>query len=652
MKTKTRRALFWAIIAVGVVSPWLTILGTALAFELPIAAAFRPVTAVLPWFPITVFFIAAWWSLPFVAFAFLWHRLVTAEWEPLRRNPLLLLLGIPVAASHMGATESVLAALYILLFLVYAMVAIPSWGLRSRLGRVIFSLFGFGALLFFTLFIYGYLQAMGVAQLSQHIASPLGILFNMTMALFVGYLFAKPIDLLVCRGKPLPDISDRTKPSAWLIGGNALTSGLGFAGVMMLYSKFIGDAATRHEIGQFLAEQPVMLTFAAMTVGLVAGLALYLVSFAMLHYGRYRANRPLLLIALSTLPGLLAGVSPGLLGERAVFAALESNYFLPYLLYRSDSIDKIAVSPDGNHIAAEATGRLVIWDIATGEPVIDAPSEPWQIWTASEALAWSPDGSMVSLAAPGGRIAILDSRNRRRFSLALPTSTQQDPAVVGAAFSRDGKRLIAAEAAGSIHVYELASGKLAHSWQSPVPAHSLWSLALSPQGHQLAVAGLSAAKANRMGGFVAVLDETSGETLYAIDDFEQVANQLSFSPDGSLLLLAGIDNPPRIIDALTGRPLVELRHHCAPPSDPYGSSLFDAAFLDSRSVAVACSGGVGQVCDASSGDCRVLFDLKLLTVDAVAAHPDGRHAAFLEDGRTVTLWDVRTAQPGLSYRLP
>ena len=59
MKAKTRRALFRAIIAPRVVSPWLTIPGTALAFDIPVGEAFRPRTAVLPWFPGTVVLLAA-----------------------------------------------------------------------------------------------------------------------------------------------------------------------------------------------------------------------------------------------------------------------------------------------------------------------------------------------------------------------------------------------------------------------------------------------------------------------------------------------------------------------------------------------------------------------------------------------------------------
>lgn len=659
MKTKTRRALFWAIIALGFILPWVAILGFSLPFDVPLAEALRPLTAVLPMFPVTVVLIAAWWTLPFVVFAFLWHRLTIAGWEPLRRNWMLILLGIPVAMLPMGAAGSVLAAVYLLLFLVYAMVAVPSWGLGSSIGRLILSFFGFGALLVFTLFNYGQLQAIGVERLSPHIEAPMGILAYMTIALFIGYLLAKPIDLLACRRKPPPDISDRPKPSAWLIGGNALACGLGFIGVMLLYSTVIGDVITRHEIGRFLADQPIRLTISIMAVGVTVGLSLYLASFAMLHTGRYRADRPLLIIVLATLPGLLAGIVPGLLGDRAVFAVIDSNYLDQYLLHPSDPIDKIAISPDGTRIAAGRSGRVVVWDIASGDLVVDARSErrPTHetpvFLTSGDVLAWSRDSSMISVGAPDGRIAILDSHTGYRLhSLALPKVREWKGDATGAVFSHDSKRLFATEREGSIYVYELTGDKLERTWQSPVPTRDLMAIALSPQGHQLAIAGISTSEANPMGGFIAVLDSASGETLYVIDDFQHMVNQLSFSPDGSLLLLAGTDNPPRLIDASAGRPVLQLRHHCPPPSQPYGSSLIYAAFLGSRSVAVACGGGIAEVCDASRGDCRVLFDLELSTVSEIATHPDGRHAAFLENKRSITLWDVQTADPRLSFRLP
>jgi hypothetical protein len=654
MKTQTRRALFWATVALGGVLPWLTILVSALAFDTPLGDAFHPLTDVLPFFPVTVLLIAAWWAMPFVVFALLCDRLAIAEWEPLRRNPLLILLGIPVAVSQMGALESFYAGIYLLLFLVFAIVAVPSWGLRSPIARTVLALFALMALFLFSLITYGFFMAMGTAQLGQHIAAPLGILFYMTMALFIGYLFAKPIDLLVCRGESQPEPTERPKPSAWLIGGNALACGLGFIGVMLAYSKFAGSVVARHEIGEILAAHPLMLALAAVSSGVMLGLVIYLVAFAMLRSGKYRREAAVLIVCLAVLPGLLTGTAPGILGERVIANVLESEYLGTYLLIDGfDPIDRIAVSPDGTRIAAENPGRLVVWDVASGDAIIDARDETWRVWSSGLALAWSPDSSLVSVAAHGNRIAIVDGYSGRRLhSLALPKSERPDPSVIDTVFSRNGRRLITAAGEDLIHVYELTSEKVEQTWQSPVPTHSLTAIALSPDEHRLAVAGLSSPDSSRTGGFVAMLDPATGEILYVVDDFEQVASQVSFSPDGSQLLLTGADNPPQLIDAFTGRRLLELRHHCPASSAPHAASVFYATFLDSHSVAVACRDGVAEICDASRGDCRMLFELRLFGLHGIAAHPNGRHVAFLEQNRTIAIWDSQTKKPLRTFHLP
>ena len=362
----------------------------------------------------------------------------------------------------------------------------------------------------------------------------------------------------------------------------------------------------------------------------------------------------MLVVCTAILPGLLTGMAPGLLGERVIANVLESEYFGTYLLYDGfDAIDRIAVSPDGTRIAAEKPGRLVVWDVASGEPIIDASNETWRVWTSGLALAWSPDSSLVSVAAYGNRIAIVDGHTGRGVhSLALPKSERPDPAVIDAVFSRDGRRLITAAGEDLIHVYELTGGKVERTWQSPVPTHILTAIALSPDEYRLAVAGVRSSDGNRMGGLIAMLDPATGETLYVVDDFEQVASQLSFSPDGSQLLLAGADNPPHLIDAFTGRKLLEMRHHCPASSASNSASVFYAKFLDSRSIAVACRDGVAEICDASGGDCRVLFELRLFGLHGIAAHPNGRHVAFLEQNRTIAIWDSETGTPLRTFHLP
>ena len=177
-------------------------------------------------------------------------------------------------------------------------------------------------------------------------------------------------------------------------------------------------------------------------------------------------------------------------------------------------------------------------------------------------------------------------------------------------------------------------------------------IALSPDNGRLAITGISASGANLMGGFVAVLDATNGDSLWVADPFEQIADQLAFSPGGSLLLMAGTDHPPRLIVAALGRPGSGLRQHCAvPPPDSFQSTRHHAAFPGrGDSIAAACSEGTTEVCKAARGECRVIIELHFIGIDGLAAYPDGRHVAVPANGNTVTLRDLQAEEPRQVYR--
>jgi hypothetical protein len=658
MKAKTQRLLFRAIIAIGVVLPWLPTLIAGIVVDNSLSDAFRPVAAMLPVFPLGIVVLAAWWSLPFVVFANLWRRLLTAQWRPLRRDPLLVVLGVPVLLFP-WATMAPAGALYVLAFLVYGIVAMPCWGLRTPVGKTVFALFGFAALVLFTLLGYVLLPAAGVsgmALLRQYVFQPLGILGYMTSGLLIGYLFAKPVDLLITRGEPVPEARTAPNPSAWLVGGNAVACGAGFVAGLLLYSRFAGSAVSQYELGLALAAAPVLLALSGVIVGVVVGIAVYLVALAMLRRDRYRRGSPLLDIALAVIPGLLIGLSPGLFGESAVKGLLTGNRLGIYYGYGFGPIDTISISPDGSRIAADGAGTLLIWDMASGEAIVHTKYAPSDHWIPNSSPSWSPDGRYVAVALPGIELAILDSRSGRSLmSLPLPQARSAPGAgVSGTALGPGGHWLVATSTDGNIYRFDLANGSLLGAWQSSVATHNLAVAALSPGGDRLAVAGVSAAEESAVGGFVAVLDAATGNTLLVVSDLEQMVTRLAFSPDGRQLLTAGTDNPPRLIDTATGAQVVELRHHCPlPPPGFYRSSLYYAAFLGaSGNIAVACGDGVAEVCAASSGDCRLLLELKLLTVYGLAPHPDGRHIAVLVNGSTITLWDTLTAEPRQTLRLP
>jgi hypothetical protein len=652
MKAKTQRVLFRAIIAIGVVLPWLTVVLTEGSSGWSEESAFRSL-AELPGYPLAVILLTAWWSFPFVLFAILWRRLFTAGWRPLRRDPLLILLAAAIAIFPWAIWGST-GALFALAFLAYGTAATPSWGLRTPVSKVLFSLFGFIALVLITLMSYGLYQALGGNPFREHFVAVFSVLNYLTYGLLIGYLFAKPIDMLITHGEPAPVSAEPPRPTAWLAAGNIMSFGVALAGTLLLYSRVAGTAVSRFEIAGALSASGVFLALSSVVVGAVVGIAVFLLALVLLRRGYYPRGKPTVNIALAILPGLLIGLAPGLFGERAVRGLLASDYLGSFIGYRFGEIDRIAVSPDGTRIAADETGTLTIWHVTGGDLILRTRYEPSGRWAPSAALSWSPDSQRLAVAPPSIGLKIIDgSTGRGLLTLPLPLGdSSAREHTIATAFSPDGRWLTAATTDGGIYRYDLSAGTLEQTWQSPVPAGKLRAAALSPDGGWLAVSGTNIAEAGPAGGFVAAHDAQTGETRFVADDLEYAADRLEISPDGSVLLTDDSEKAPRLIDGNSGRSMGELRHHCPPPK-PYRRARQYAAFLGrGDSIVTACSGGTVEVCATAGGECRVVFELMLMTVYGLAAHPDGRHVAIVLNGSTVALWDLDTAEPRQVYRLP
>jgi WD40 repeat protein len=225
----------------------------------------------------------------------------------------------------------------------------------------------------------------------------------------------------------------------------------------------------------------------------------------------------------------------------------------------SSEIDSIAFSPDGSLLAAGANNGVVIWDMATQEPIHTLN----QITGGKTSLAWSPDGVLLAVAGPeqinlwdaqsgeyllafegggdnldwsadgsllayftAGQVIIADVQTGR----VLQTIGEASP---GLAFRPDGLVLAVGRFDGDVVAWDLtaAGGKPVeyvrfegHSW-------GVLSTTWSPDGRLLATGpGINDTTFD-----VIVWDAKTGQPVHHLVGHQQPVFALDFSPDGSLL---------------------------------------------------------------------------------------------------------------------
>lgn len=114
------------------------------------------------------------------------------------------------------------------------------------------------------------------------------------------------------------------------------------------------------------------------------------------------------------------------------------------------SVIKAALSPDSRYcVAGDGAGRLVKWDVSTGEPVADLKMEAGRAnW-----LEYSPDGRWVAVSDVGGSIVILDAR---KFSVVRKVEWEADPATEGAylfGFTKKGDAFVVISSSGKVRIF-------------------------------------------------------------------------------------------------------------------------------------------------------------------------------------------------------
>ena len=257
--------------------------------------------------------------------------------------------------------------------------------------------------------------------------------------------------------------------------------------------------------------------------------------------------------------------------------------------------------------------------------------------------ALSPGGRWAATRGGSGVVDVWDARTGK----AVRSLDAAAGVVAGAAFSRDGGRLVTAHAGpggaprGEAVIWDTGS------WDEVArlrPAEGLATLALSPSGRLATTGG---------DGSVSVWTLT-GRRVARVRTGHGVPNDALLSDDGETLVTTAIDRTASLWSVATGRRLRDLRGHGG-PVDPNEAESAETLVRDrvlgvvtadfdgdGRRVATAGADGTVRVWDVASGRLERVMRGHTQIVSSVQFSPDGTRVLTGSPDGTARVWRVDT----------
>jgi len=249
----------------------------------------------------------------------------------------------------------------------------------------------------------------------------------------------------------------------------------------------------------------------------------------------------------------------------------------------------------------------------------------------------------------------------------LATLTGHHWIVTCAAFSPDGKQVVSGGMGGGVRVWDVAKHSCVRVFNPD--AFTIWSLAFTPDGQTLMIAGRQGiqfwntetwqliktfpgnlASLSRDGSIVAIsesspfVSEAAGPvTLWnwrkgeKLRTFDQAGRVLALSPDGRRLALAGKDSGIMICDSASGALLKTL-----PTEKPVWSLNFSP---DGKELASAGWCGRALVWNWETNSPPGIITVNRLNLWTVVFSPDGSAIVTTSSDQTVRFWDAATLAP-------
>jgi WD40 repeat protein len=303
----------------------------------------------------------------------------------------------------------------------------------------------------------------------------------------------------------------------------------------------------------------------------------------------------------------------------------------------SEILDAAFLGNSGRCVTAHRGGGIVVWDLATGQPMLSSIRLPVPFLS----FAVSPDSRRVACGNVAGGIVILDLATGKE----LRSFTAGDEAPVTILrWSPDGKSLVSSDYA-VVEVWDVRTGKRVRTIRLTQP---ICCLAFSPDSKSLALGpwlrGYPPGKAEDVTVKLVDLDSGTVRRSFVGPRGGLICGEVAFSPDGRLLL--GTSSDVLIWNVALG----EIRRKVKSGRGRVCSAAFTP---DSKRVLLAGEGQPIRLVDVASGK-------EVLRCDDPAGSPFWYSAVMSPDGKRIlgfvdsslVLWDGETGEKILTLTGP
>lgn len=280
----------------------------------------------------------------------------------------------------------------------------------------------------------------------------------------------------------------------------------------------------------------------------------------------------------------------------------------------SNTIDALAWSPDGSLIASGAWDNTVqVWDTATGTQRLVFTGHSDHVIS----VAWSPDGRRVASASDDGTAKVWDAQSGAEITT---YAGHAGSSVWSVAWSPDGSLIASGGRDNTAQVWNPTTGQRLHLYAGHTDA--VRSVCWSPDGSRLATASYDQT--------ARVWDVASETTLGEYTGHTDKVWVVSWSGDGKSIASGG-DTTVHVWDAATFAPSTIYRQHT-------GGTWWLAWSPRSRAIASCSADTTVRLWNADSGATSFVYRGHSASVNIVAWSHDAQRIASGSDDRTVQVW--------------